>query len=502
MNTPLANEVLVVKPRKIWKVWLKTLTFGVVAFLTLLFLVVAFENWRGKRLWETYRAEAAARGVKTDLASIISPPIPDSSNVAAIPILAALLNYDYDPKDHHVRWRDTNTFNRVMALQNFVGDGDGLIKGVAKPGWDKATPVDLQKMEENLIKLSNKFSSVTKQASPAQTLLSALAEFDAELKSIEVGFTRPQVRFPLHYEEAFNCLLPHLAVFKGLSRFGQYKSAAFLAEHKTTEAFNQVLFSLRCGEVVGVEPILISSLVQLAVDSQSISAIYEGIITHQWNAVQLLRFEAELGSRDPFTSMSDAIRFERGFANESYRLWRDGSSLRDLDEFSGFEFVGWAPKAVLYQNQLRQNWYFDGLDLEVVRTHGLSASLEDLRLDKLRTGFYPYHALAAMLTPALENAVKKVARGRVTLDLAILACELERYRLAKGSYPETLVALVPDFAKGIPRDAASMGELHYRREADDRFMLYSVGSDLKDDQGKMEKGEKGDWVWRWPTAGK
>lgn len=446
--------------------------------------------------------EAAARGVKLDMASLIPPPIPDASNVASIPILSELFNYEYEGNGLQVRWKDTNSHNRLMAFQNFVDDGDGLKKGMAKPGWDKATLVDLRKMEENLITLTNKFPWVKKQSSPAQTLLSAMSEFDAELKSVEEGLARPQVRFPLHYNELFNCLLPHLSLLRNVSRFEQYKAAAFLAEHNPDGAFSRILLSLRCGEVVGMDPLIISALVQLATDSESISAIYEGIITHQWGEGHLQRFEVELGLRDPFVSMGNAVKLERGFANECYQLWRGGNGLAQLGEFSGVEKVGWAPKAVLYQNQLRQNRYYDGLDIERVRSQGLGAVEEDSRFAQLRTGFFPYHALAVMLAPAIESALKKVVKGQASLDLAIVACKLERYRLAKGRYPEKLADLVPDFAKAIPRDAASMGELHYRREGGDRFVLYSVGSDLKDDGGKLEKGEKWDWVWKWPESAK
>jgi hypothetical protein len=46
--------------------------------------------------------------------------------------------------------------------------------------------------------------------------------------------------------------------------------------------------------------------------------------------------------------------------------------------------------------------------------------------------------------------------------------------------------------------------LKYRRDAPDRFILYSVGANLKDDGGRVDvddlgrirNRDQGDWVWR------
>jgi len=47
--------------------------------------------------------------------------------------------------------------------------------------------------------------------------------------------------------------------------------------------------------------------------------------------------------------------------------------------------------------------------------------------------------------------------------------------------------------------------LHYRRSTDGKFLLYSVGWDGKDDDGKPEDPKQffqlvrnGDWVWQYP----
>ena len=114
-----------------------------------------------------------------------------------------------------------------------------------------------------------------------------------------------------------------------------------------------------------------------------------------------------------------------------------------------------------------------------------------------------YRALALPLVPGLTRAFEKAALEQSTVSLAVVACALERYRLAQQDYPEALAALVPTYLTRLPVDPVNGQALHYRRDAAGRFTLYSVGSNLKDDEGATAKGKdgrldtrQGDWVWR------
>ena len=109
-----------------------------------------------------------------------------------------------------------------------------------------------------------------------------------------------------------------------------------------------------------------------------------------------------------------------------------------------------------------------------------------------------------MVFSAIASSVNKFARIQSQLDLARVACALERFRLAHGSYPATLDTLAPQFIAQLPHDLINGQPLHYRRTDGGQFVLYSVGWDEKDDGGKIfliKSGsidrEKGDWVWKY-----
>jgi hypothetical protein len=81
---------------------------------------------------------------------------------------------------------------------------------------------------------------------------------------------------------------------------------------------------------------------------------------------------------------------------------------------------------------------------------------------------------------------------------AIVACAIERYRLANGKLPASLDDLRME---NMPHDVIGGGPLQYRATGDD-YIVYSLGWQGKYNGGKVERTEgggvdwtKSDWVW-------
>ena len=64
---------------------IRKMAFAVFAFLTLIALFYAVENFRGARAWAAYQKEMSTRGVKLDMAAFVPPEIPDAENGALTP---------------------------------------------------------------------------------------------------------------------------------------------------------------------------------------------------------------------------------------------------------------------------------------------------------------------------------------------------------------------------------------------------------------------------------
>ncbi|HOW86537.1 MAG TPA: hypothetical protein P5119_11805 [Candidatus Aminicenantes bacterium] len=114
----------------------------------------------------------------------------------------------------------------------------------------------------------------------------------------------------------------------------------------------------------------------------------------------------------------------------------------------------------------------------------------------------PWYAyFSKLLLGNLDAAFMKEAQLEATLLAARtgLACRL--YKSRTGSYPESLGALVPDLLKEVPIDPFTGQPFVYRREGEG-FIVYSLGSNQKDDGGRstymitqlvMEKDDDVSW---------
>jgi hypothetical protein len=82
------------------------------------------------------------------------------------------------------------------------------------------------------------------------------------------------------------------------------------------------------------------------------------------------------------------------------------------------------------------------------------------------------------------------------LNQAIVACALERFRVAHGAYPESLDKVVPSLLVSIPHDAISGRAVIYQPPSNGSFILRGVGPNGIDDR---KNNPSDDWLWTYPT---
>lgn len=193
----------------------------------------------------------------------------------------------------------------------------------------------------------------------------------------------------------------------------------------------------------------------------------------------------------------------------------DADGSRGSARFAFFPLGGF-----FYQNEvciarMFQQFFVPVVDAVNQRIYPARAAADEAAFAKaMARGFPPYRSLAKLLLPGLVSAPTKFGFGQTRVNEAIVACALERYRLAQGSFPESLQSLSPRFLQKMPHDIVTGAPLKYRRTSDGRFILYSVGWNEKDDGGQVvqpteKRGEpdrkpgweltEGDWVWQYPT---
>jgi len=433
-------------------------------FVLLFALAAQSLKWAARSEWENWKAKWEAKGEKFDIASVVPPKVPDDQNFAKSQFFAPLFDHDADsPKFNEARDRfDIKTASSLRYA------------------WRKGKHRDFVVWES--------------------------AFYESDLAKLADDLKRPHCRFNIRYEDGFAAVLPHLSTMKKAATLFALSSAQRLSKGDTTGAWQDTLNGIRLGEQLRTEPFLISQLVRIAILEINFQTFWEGQVNHQWSAEQLTAFQETFQSIDLLAGMESAIRAERNMINHWFTsVAQGGTQAQGFDELNSS--LDYFPAFFFYSNQYQINRILteiilSGID---VSNHRLNVhqfkKMEEEILD-LKSSFLPFrHAIALMMLPGLDKYALKVSQTQAALDQSAIVAALERYRLAKGSYPKKLAALRPKFIAKIPGDLFHEQGLVYRINEDNSFTLYSTGYNGTDDSGEFFIGgesidfAKGDWPW-------
>lgn len=498
-----------------WKFW-RVLLLILAGFLTLVALYHAEESWRGKRAWEDYKRAREAQGESFDYATYVPPRAPDDQNFAMTPFLAPI--FDYIPGTQ--KQRDTNAANRALSVGAFRPSADNN----NTPTWTDNKPVDLVKLANswNTNVGAVKFSP-TQRREAALEILEKLKPAAPILAELQTASLRPYSRFNIDYDLELKAgiLLQHLAVIKQLCGLLRLRACAELELGQTDAAFQDVGLMFHLMNSMRNEPFLISQLVRAADLTQILQPIWEGLSHHQWSDKQLAGFTGELRALD---FLDDDVRVLRGESHlwDSYfaHLRTSRNPIRDMDSLGDSRSSGAAdllgdaicllvPRGWFYFEQVNYYRLFNEEANEVMTPRGIDPNVAERKDAEVRrevssmgSSFLRHTLLSRALLPTLSGFELKMARAQTYVNLAEIACSLERYRVTHGQFPETLDNLAPQFLPAVPHDVIMDQPLKYRRTDDGRFILYSVGWNKKDDNGVVAKESqektKGDWAWKYP----
>ncbi|MGB8352556.1 MAG: hypothetical protein WCD79_01580 [Chthoniobacteraceae bacterium] len=480
---------------------------ALVCLALLIALIVAEENWRGKRAWEECRHDLEAQGEHLDLAYFIPPPVPDDQNFALTPLLKPLLDYARDPATHKAIYREPDP--PVKKIQIFVEDSKATKP--KSPGWMFGCRKDL-KTWQTYYRAS--LPDMTHPQSAADDVLAVLGRFNPQIAELrDAATTHPLSRFPLKYEEGLSMELPHYTAIQAVTSFIALRATAELDLKHSDDAFADVQFGFRLVESIQGEPLLISGLVRIAMMAVLMQPIWEGIATHQWTDSQLGWLQKRTGRADFLSDYSLAMRAERGSANWMWdELRNDPKWLAGMVELEGFGGTDgrylyvwkYALSGSMYQSQVFLNRFMQEDMLSIFdlknRTVDLhqAAKMREM-LDWVRKSHSPYMLMPKIMLPVYETIPEKFAQYQSYSNEAAIACAIERFRIAHNALPATLDDLhIP----ALPHDIITGQPLHYRVTGPDDYILYSVGWNGTDDGGKLVKREngtpdfkQGDLVW-------
>lgn len=491
--------------------------------LALICIFFAEENWRGRRAWESLRGELEAKGV-LDWQKFIPEPVPDGQNFAATPFLAPL--FDFTPKPRTAGqspWRDSEGHDRairfaaVLLPQNKKGELPPARFDGRFTDLDEAlSALRAQANQQSGAKPSSSFSSRTETAT---ALLSALDQFKPVLEELRAASHRPRSRFGVEYDadDPITILLPHYLVLQHISHLLEVRASAELELSQTNPAFEDLEFMLRLSDSIKDEPFMMGAAVRGSLMKRADQIIWEGLAKRSWQDAQLQKIQHRLAEFSAFNELDRAMRAERAsFGGRTFnyirghknvlRMWLGSSDAQPL------MYLLAGPQGWLFQEQISYHQLYDQKVLKgfapesgFIQPHVIDANQKALQQSLQQSPIWHHTAFSRLIMENLMKTFQRTAVGQNRANQAIVACALERYRLALGKYPATATDLVPRFIETVPLDVCDGKPLKYRLPSESQFSLYSVGWNEKDDGGMAffkpdgldTDPNKGDWVWPW-----
>src|SRR6185436_9926645 len=272
-----------------------------------------------------------------------------------------------------------------------------------------------------------------------------------------------------------------------------------LATNQNTEAAQDVLTSLELARLSEQLPDAQSCMRTQVLLTRSLQPLWEGIIERQWTEPQLAGFQAELARFNLLSNYTNAIHRVVLAHIDAWRTVAEskgnplpvppGQNQWDDSVWQMQPRAWWLDHCVrLYQagQSAIANVDVPGARVQISRSWG---DLEGLPVEG-PTSFLFSQAYWPGAYPG------NVVFAQTAVNQGIIACALERYRLAEGKYPDTLEALVPKYFPSIPADVVRGRAMLYENPSEDRFTLRSVGPNEIDDR---KKSFSDDWLWSFPT---
>jgi hypothetical protein len=449
-----------------------------------------------------YVAELKAKGEPMDLTQVIPPPVPPEQN--GVPFITnALANLKYES----IAGSNTPPAMRMIA------------PGKAIVGWQRPNIIGFD--------ATNSWEDLGRELAAAKD----------DLDSFQNLTNHPILDFNLDYQKGFDLLLPHLAPLKRSAQWLNASALYNLHQRNPKSACADVRAMLAIVKGETDERTIISQLVSIAIASIGASATWEILQDTNVSDDDLAQLQQDWQSLDFINPLERSLVYERTEHLPEYEQIRKSSE--KFNKLWGYFYAPDAPEPDISQfgvqkrrsislrkwDEIRWRWFWSYQD-ELHGMQSFQVVIDATRMAKTNASFQTVESFTvAGLKPfqnssdalrnffsqsafALDAALRKAIRIKTAQNVVVTAIAIKRYELRHHQLPTALEELTPDLLQTVPLDCMDGEQLRYRPNADAIFLLYSVGTNGKDDGGNssLEKyfetsifywqnDHALDWVW-------
>jgi len=361
----------------------------------------------------------------------------------------------------------------------------------------------LEQGDKASLALASDFSDWNPFSSEDEIQLKAL--IDRNRKVIELmleASTRPCFRYGDLQKPVLERQLPDFSLMIQATRLLIIDALFKGEDEQIDKALDEMLQGLAFARLCSDEPLLINFQISMA-NARLLLYNLNRLMSEAKAPVPtpaLINIMKALDSETWRKAMTRALKAEHGgFCFGTYELVQKGELLPDINP------VGW-------RGRLANWWKRPALKSEVI---WVSEQYQKM-IEAAELPFYKSekemilgggkdipskYKLARLILPRIYAVVVKEATLEAMIDAARIGLGCLIYRNQYGKYPEKISDLLPDILKEEPLDPFTGQSLIYRTK-EDGFIVYSLGTNQKDDNGKMSEmtqlvmDKDDDWSWR------
>ena len=346
-------------------------------------------------------------------------------------------------------------------------------------------------------------------ASPAVGAL--LARHAGLLDTIRRAADMPACRFPRDWTRpSFDMLLAEVQSCRNEGRLLALAARHEAATGKPAAALTDAVRLGRIGRQVGSEPILISHLVGIAINATALSVVADILPTLTPADAPLLDDPAlrDLVASTP--SLVRAINGEEAFGLSIFANFADGrQGIDDMGRLAGDPNVAILPQEEPFSlliDPLSAVWRAFILPADIAGyrrrfeayrqlvTEGVDQSRTWPQTQKqidgieaeIRAG--PDGFLSRLIAPATDAVLRSQCMAVARHRAAEVLLAATRERLASGTHPASIDALVPARLPSVPRDPFTTDAPLHLKATPEELLIWSVGPDGEDDGGPRQEG--------------
>jgi hypothetical protein len=296
------------------------------------------------------------------------------------------------------------------------------------------------------------------------------------------------IQFNLDASAGNAMLLRHLPLLKNLTLSLNDRVILAMHEGNRQAAWTNLMAATRLVTAWNPEPVEISHRVRFGNAKLVFSASWQALEGSGWTDEELARLQHEWETADFLGHLPEFQAFRRACDLKGLESDTPSSPIPEGGMFDDESrlLLFYRDREIEFRNAVKAaNW------MQMRQMPGVTNEVffhPEFRYRRFES-YQNLRQLAPKLAGGGLSLLGQAAETEAERRVIITALAVKRYYGKYKRYPESLVALAPEFLKSVPLDFINSQPLHYRAPEGDDFIVYSVGMDCVDNDGRIHTSQ-------------